>query len=135
MTFVDTDVLLDLATNDPQWSNWSLEALQAAAMTGILGINAVVHAELSARYRTLSDVEEFLERAGLEFLDIPPQAAFLAARAFGTYRAAGGTKSGVLSDFFIGAHASVLAVPVLTRDVRHYRTYFPDLRLIAPNVN
>lgn len=135
MILVDTNVLLDLATRDSQWAPWSLAAVQAASVDAPLCINSIVYAELSVRYSSIEEVDDLLDITAVEVLDIPRQAAFLAAKAFGEYRAAGGTKTGVLSDFFIGAHAAALDIPILTRDVRRYRTYFPDLRLIAPNLN
>ena len=135
MTLVDTNILFDLATDDSQWFEWSRRAVEDAAVSGPLYINAVVYAELSARYEHANEVDEFVTIAGVQFADIPRTAAFLAAKAFGSYRAAGGVRTGVLSDFFIGAHALALDIPVLTRDVRRYRTYFPQLRLIAPQLN
>ncbi len=114
MTLVDTNILLDLATSDPRGAAWSLDAIQAAAVEGPLYINAVIYAELSARYKRADEVDEFVEMAGAQFADIPRKAAFLAAKAFGRYREAGGTKTGVLSDFFIGAHAITLGIPLLT---------------------
>lgn len=135
MTLVDTNILFDLATKDSEWAQWSVDAIATAALDGPLYINAIVYAEFSARYERAGEVDEFVKIAGLQFSDIPRRAAFLAAKAFNRYRSSGGAKTGVLSDFFIGAHATVLDVPVLTRDVRRYRTYFPNLRLIAPQLN
>lgn len=135
MILVDTNILLDLVTDDSQWFDWSARTIQDAAVDGPLCINAIIYAELSARYDSTANVDDFVEAAGVQFFDIPRKAAFLAAKAFGRYRSAGGTKTGVLSDFFIGAHASALDIPLLTRDVRRYRTYFPDLHLIAPQLN
>ena len=135
MILVDTNILLDLATDNSEWFEWSLEAIETAAAEGPLLINVVVYAELSARYHQARDVDELLAASGVQVADIPRSAAFLAANAFGEYRAAGGAKTGVLSDFFIGAHATALDIPLLTRDIRRYRTYFPELRLIAPQLN
>ena len=135
LILVDTNILLDVATRDPEWATWSLGAIETASAEGPLYINAIVYAELSARYSEQGDLDEFVARAGVDLVDIPRRAAFLAARAFSQYRASGGTKTGVLSDFFIGAHASALNIPILTRDVRRYRTYFPELRLVAPHLN
>ena len=135
MTLVDTNILFDLATKDSEWAVWSLKAIQDVAVDGPIYINAIIYAELSARYEQPGQVDEFAEIAGVQLLDIPRKAAFLAAKAFGRYREAGGTRTGVLSDFFIGAHATALDIPLLTRDIRRYRTYFPDLRLIAPQLN
>lgn len=135
MILVDTNILLDLATEDPQWASWSLSAVEAAAAEGALYVNAVIYAELSVRYSSAREVDEVIEGVGAQFLDIPRQAAFLAARAFAEYRAKGGAKTVLLPDFFIGAHAAALDVPILTRDVRRYKTYFPEVRLIAPQLN
>lgn len=135
MTLIDTNILFDLATRDSEWWEWSLDAMKAMSIQGQLYINGIIYAELSARYATVAQVDEFVDIAGVQYLDIPRKAAFLAAKAFGQYRAAGGTKTGVLSDFFIGAHAVALDIPILTRDVRRYRTYFPELRLIEPKLN
>lgn len=135
MTFVDTNVLFDLATDDSQWFDWSRDALQDAAVHGQLWINAIVYAEFAARYKDAHEVDDFIKIAGVQLIDIPRRAAFLAAKAFRDYRVAGGVKTGVLSDFFIGAHAAALDIPLLTRDIGRYRTYFPELRLIAPQLN
>jgi predicted nucleic acid-binding protein len=135
LILIDTNVLLDIATRDSHWAEWSLEAVEAEAVKGPLYINAIVYAELSSRYESVEAVDGFLVQTGTQIVEIPRAAAFLAAKAYGRYRASGGTRTGVLSDFFIGAHAAALDIPVLTRDVRRYRTYFPNLRLIAPKLN
>ena len=132
MTFVDTNVLLDLVTDDPDHADRSLARLEAAALRGPLVINAVVHAELSVRYARIEDVDAFVSRAGLRRYPIPEAALFLAGKAFAAYRRAGGRRTGVLPDFFIGAHAAVLGMPLLTRDRARYRTYFPTVEMIAP---
>lgn len=135
MILVDTNVLLDVATDDSEWFDWSARALADEAVKGPLYINAIVYAELSTRYAGVEAVDSFIEQMGVSIKEIPRTAAFLAAKAYGRYRVAGGTRTGVLSDFFIGAHATALDIPVLTRDVRRYRTYFPNLRLVAPQLN
>jgi predicted nucleic acid-binding protein len=114
-----------------------LKAIEFGNTSLKLGITEVrmSYAELSARYASEDAVDEFIGITALELFDVPRRAAFLAAKVFGRYRAAGGTTTGVLSDFFIGAHAAALAIPILTRDTRRYRTYFPDVRLISPPVN
>jgi predicted nucleic acid-binding protein len=134
LTLVDTNVLLDLATDDPTWVEWSIRALEAAAVDGPLLINSVVYAEFSTRYERIEDVDEFLGRAGVDLVEISRPALFLAAKVHARYRASGGTKTGVLPDFFVGAHASVGGVPILTRDIGRYRTYFPSVGLISPNL-
>ena len=131
MTFVDTNVLLDLVTDDPVHAEWSLAQLEAAALRGPLVINSVVYAELSVRYARIEDVDAFVSRAGLRREPVPEAALFLAGKAFAAYRRAGGRRTGVLADFFIGAHAAVLRAP-LTRDRARYRTYFPTVEMIAP---
>ncbi len=135
MILVDTNILLDLVTDDSQWFDWSVAAIESAAADGPVVINAVVYAELAARYESPGQVDELIDATGVQYADISRKAAFLAAKAFGRYRALGGTRSGVLSDFFIGAHASALDIPLLTRDTRRYLTYFPEVRLIAPQMN
>lgn len=135
MILVDTNILLDVTTGDPLWAEWSLQALEQEAVKGALHINVIVYAELSSRYASVEAVDSFVAQIGAQIIEIPRTAAFLAAKAFARYRAAGGTRTGVLSDFFIGAHATALNIPVLTRDVRRYRSYFPNLRLVAPHLN
>jgi predicted nucleic acid-binding protein len=133
VTLVDTNVLLDLVTDDPHWADWSIAQLEAASLAGPLVINDVVYAELSVRYDRIEDLDAFLDQAGLEMAPMPQAALFLAGKVFTKYRRAGGSRTGVLPDFFIGAHAAVGQLPLLTRDVGRYRSYFPTLRLIAPD--
>lgn len=132
MTLVDTNVLLDLVSDDPNWADWSIAKLEAASLSGPLLINDVVYAELSVRYGRIEDLDAFVGAAGLEIAPMPRAALFLAAKVFTQYRKAGGSRTGVLPDFFIGAHAAVSERPLLTRDVGRYRTYFPALTLITP---
>ncbi len=132
MTLVDTNVLLDLVTNDPNWADWSIAKLEAASLSGPLLINDVVYAELSVRYGRIEDLDAFLDKAALEIAPLPRAALFLAGKVFTQYCKSGGRRTGVLPDFFIGAHAAVIGLPLLTRDVGRYRTYFPSLRLITP---
>ncbi|MBB6410212.1 PIN domain-containing protein [Mesorhizobium sangaii] len=133
MTFVDTNVLLDLVTDDPNWADWSVAQLEAASLNGPLLINDAVYAELAVRYISIEDLEAFLDAAGLEMAPMPRAALFLAGKVSTQYRRSGGSRTGVLPDFFIGAHAAVGRLPLLTRDVGRYRTYFPTLNLITPN--
>jgi predicted nucleic acid-binding protein len=129
---VDTNVLLDLVTDDPDWLEWSLARLEEAALAGPVLINDVVYAEISIRYERIEDLDTMLADAMIEIAPTSRPALFLAGKAFQHYRAAGGVRTGVLPDFFIGAHAAVEGWPLLTRDARRYRTYFPKLTLIAP---
>ena len=130
MTLVDTNVILDLVTNDPDWSGWSIAQLEEAALKGPLCINDVVYAELSVRYA--GSREAMLDAAAIEVARTPRDALFLAGKVFVQYRKSGGARTGVLPDFFIGAHAAVSGLPLLTRDGGRYRTYFPSMALIAP---
>ena len=132
MILVDTNVLLDLVTNDPNWAAWSQAQLEAAAVRDDLAINAVIYAELSISFRRIEEVDAMLDTTGLRLEPIPRPALFLAGKAFQQYRQAGGTKTGVLPDFFIGAHAAVAKAPLLTRDAARYRTYFPTVEVLAP---
>lgn len=132
MTLVDTNVLLDLVTNDETWADWSVAQLEEASFRGPLVINDVVYAELSVRYERIEDLEAFIEAAGLVLRPLPRSALFLAGKVFIRYRRSGGTRTGVLPDFFIGAQAAVAELPLLTRDVGRYQTYFPTVELIVP---
>lgn len=133
-TLVDTNVLLDLVTDDPKWALWSIAELESASLDGRLLINDVVYAELAVRYDRIEHLNAFVEQADLEVVPIPREALFLAGKVFTQYRRAGGVRTGVLPDFFIGAHAAVSQYPLLTRDVGRYRTYYPTLKLITPNL-
>jgi predicted nucleic acid-binding protein len=132
VTLVDTNVLLGLVTDDPNWADWSIEQLEAAALRGPLLINDIVYAELAVRYERIERLEAFLAEAGLDLVAMPRSALFLAGKVFQKYRKAGGPRAGVLPDFFIGAHAAVDQLDLLTRDTARYRTYFPTTKLIAP---
>jgi len=132
VTLVDTNVLLDLVTDDPDWAEWSVAQLDAAAIRGGLAIDAVIYAELSVRFERIETLDAMLAQAGIDLLPIPRPALFLAGKAFQRYRASGGARTGVLPDFFIGAHAAVSGLTLLTRDAQRYRTYFPTVALVAP---
>ena len=131
-TLVDSNVILDVATQDEEWFDWSGAMLSDAAERGPLVINLIIYAEVSTRYETLEALDEALPPDFYLRASLPWEAAFLAAKAFVRYRRRGGTKTGALPDFFIGAHAAIAGLTLLTRDARRYRTYFPKLRLIAP---
>jgi predicted nucleic acid-binding protein len=133
MTLVDTNVLLDVATDDPKWARWSLRQLDAAAMRGPVLINAIVYAEFSIGYTRIEDVDRALAGAGFELIEIPRAALFLAGKVFQRYRAQGGSRTGVLPDFFIGAHAAAAQLPLLTRDPSRYPSYFSGIALITPD--
>lgn len=132
MIFVDTSVLLDVLQDDPKWADWSESALKTAAARDTLAINDVIYAELSTRYSRLETLDAAVAALELKHEPLPRAALFLAGKAFLRYRARGGAKTGVLSDFFIGAHAAVEKAPLLTRDLARVRAYFPGVTLIAP---
>jgi predicted nucleic acid-binding protein len=132
VTLVDTNVLLDLVTNDSTWADWSVEQLETASLAGPLLINDVVYAELAVRYERIEELDAFIDDAGLVVAPIPRAALFLAGKVFTRYRRAGGSRTGVLPDFIVGAHAAVQQLPLLTRDVGRYRSYFPTVALITP---
>jgi predicted nucleic acid-binding protein len=132
MTLVDTNVVIDLTGKPTEWFDWSLEKLTDARLLGDVFINDIVFAELASRYEDEVRLEAPLIQFRLAVRRIPRRALFRAGQAFAQYRQAGGERSNVLSDFFIGAHANEMAVPLLTRDPKVYRTYFPDLELITP---
>jgi hypothetical protein len=128
---VDSNVLLDVVTDDPNWADWSQEQLDAASRVGDLVINPVIYAEVSLAYASVEDLDTGLASAGLEVVEIPRPALFLAAAAFRLYRRRGGTRTSVLPDFFIGAHAAVEGMTLITRDLRR-RGWFPTVQVIAP---
>ena len=132
MLLVDTNVILDVVENDPQWAAWSQAQLEAASLKFKLLINPVIYAELSIAYQRIEDLESMLRAAEFQMAPIPREALFLAGRVFLKYRQRKGSKTGVLPDFFVGAHAAVAGIPLLTRDVGRYQTYFPSLQLITP---
>lgn len=133
MILVDTNVLIDILVDDATWGDWSSERLRLALERGPVSINDVVYAELASRYTSVEGLDDVLRQLRIEHETIPRPALFLAGKAFAAYRRSGGTKTGVLPDFFIGGHATVLGVALLTRDTARYRTYFPRLELIAPD--
>ncbi|MBN9574229.1 type II toxin-antitoxin system VapC family toxin [Alicycliphilus denitrificans] len=130
---MDTNVLVDVLENDPEWADWSIAQLRAQAQIHRLHINPVIYAELSLTLSTVEALDDTLAALQIPVVDIPRPALFLAGKAFVQYRRQGGTKSNVLADFFIGAHAAVAGWPVLTRDVRRYARYFPTVALVSPD--
>ena len=131
-TLVDSNVLFDLVHRDAAWVDWSRAAFAAAADDGPVLINLVVYAEVSVGFAAYEDFDDALAGAGVVRVGIPWEAGFLASRAFLQYRRRGGMKRSPPPDFFIGAHAAVLGLRVLTRDASRYRTYFPTVELITP---
>ena len=129
-TLVDANVLLDILTEDDHWFEWSEGALVAAAGRGTLAINPIIYAEVAVGFATIEELDEAL--AEFVRLSLPYDAGFLAARCFVSYRRAGGARRSPLPDFYIGAHAAVSGLELLTRDAARYRTYFPRLTIVAP---
>ncbi len=132
MTLVDTNVLIDVLTGQPDWRAWSVAMLDRQSASGRLGITDVVYAELSPLFPRADLLDAAITDLDVSLFRIPTAALFMAGRAFEQYRRKGGPRLSVLADFFIGAHAQIEALPILTRDTRRYRTYFPDVELIAP---
>ncbi|MCC6946775.1 MAG: PIN domain-containing protein [Bradyrhizobiaceae bacterium] len=133
MQLVDTNILLDIISDDPIWAEWSYGQLERALVAGHVSINDVVYAELSVSFDRIEELDQRLTDVGIEVERVPRPALFLAGKVFRRYRAAGGVRTGVLPDFFIGAHAAIAGAPLLTRDPSRYRTYFPQISLIAPD--
>ena len=132
MLLVDTNVLVDVLQDDPQWADWSISQLRAQASIHPLIINPIIYAEVSLSFSTLEGLDSAVLTLALQLREIPRPALFLAAKAYAQYRKRGGSKLQVLPDFFIGAHAAVEGWPLLTRDASRFKTYFPTLDLIAP---
>ena len=129
---VDSNVLLDVLTQDPRWAEWSESALARCADDAVIAINPIIYAEISIRFERIEDLEETLPESEFRRLPLPCEAAFLAGKCFVRYRRRRGVRRSPLPDFYIGAHAAVEGIPLLTRDVSRYRSYFPGLELIAP---
>jgi predicted nucleic acid-binding protein len=133
MILVDTNVLLDVVTDDPLWADWSQQQLNAATLRDRLAINPMVYAEFSSRFTRIEDIDALLAAADITVAEMTRPALFLAGQAFKTYRRRGGHRASVLPDFFIGAHAAAFGAPLIARDARRYRSYFPTVDLIAPD--
>ena len=131
-TLVDSNVLLDILTEDPRWTDWSVDALADAGEAGPLYINPIIYSEVSIRFTTVEALDEALPSRDYRREAIPWAASFLAGKAFLDYRRNKASKSTTLPDFFIGAHAAVADLELLTRDIARYRTYFPTVSLISP---
>lgn len=131
-TLVDSNVLLDVATADPTWEQWSAGALAAAANSGLLAINPLIYAEVSIGFASIEDLDDALPPDIYLRTPLPYEAAFLAGKAFLGYRRRGGARSAPLPDFYIGAHAAIAGCRLLTRDSKRYSTYFPTVELVTP---
>jgi len=129
---IDSNIILDTFTEDPQWFAWSSQKLAEYAETAALCINPVIYAEVSIRFQCIEDLEDVLPRDYFRREPLHYEAAFLAGKCFLQYRERGGTKQSPLPDFLIGAHAAVMGWPLMTRDARRYAAYFPKLSLVTP---
>jgi predicted nucleic acid-binding protein len=132
-TLVDSTILIDLLTENSEWFEWSSAALTQAAQDGLLLINPLIYAEVSIRFSRIEDLDDALPPEDFIRTPLPWSAAFLAGKSFVDYRHRGGTKTAPLPDFYIGAHAAVAKFSLLTRDAVRYRTYFPTVKVIAPD--
>lgn len=132
MNLFDTNVLLDIATADPVWLTWSENEFRTVAAQGPIFINPIIYAELAPAFATAADLDRWIDPSVFQKLPLPYAAAWLASQAYLKYRQSGGTKSSPLPDFYIGAHAEVEGHTLVTRDPARYRTYFPNIALIAP---
>ena len=130
---VDSNVILDILTVDKKWFPWSSESLIHCAEQNLLVINPIIYAEVSIRFDRIEDLEDVVSPSLFRRDPLPWEAAFLAGKCFLSYRKKGGHRRSPLPDFFIGAHATIAEMPLLTRDTTRYRTYFPKVRLIAPD--
>ena len=131
-TLVDSNVLVDLLDEDREWRDWSAAMLERASRQGQLVINPIVFAEVSVTFESLEQLDEALPPGYFVREPLPWEAAFVAGKAFAAYRRRGGTRTALMSDFYIGAHAAVAGHTLLTRDPQRYRAYFPKLRILAP---
>ena len=133
MILFDTNVLLDIATADPVWLPWSEKEFRVAATQGPIPINPIIYAELAPAFANAADLDRWLDPVVFRRLPLPYAAGWLAAQAFLKYRRSGGVRTSPLPDFYIGAHAEVEGHTLVTRDAARYRTYFPNVLLIAPS--
>ena len=129
---VDSNIILDVFLDDPNWAEWSESKLEKFSALTKLYINPIVYSEISIGFKRIEELESVLNRAGFQMLDIPKEALFLAGKVFLKYRKNRGTKRSPLPDFYIGAHAAILEMDLITRDESRYRTYFPTVKLISP---
>ena len=131
---VDSNIILDVFLDDPNWAEWSESKLAKLSLITKLFINSVVYSEVSIGFQRIEELEFALNQSGFQMLEIPKEALFLAGKAYLTYRKNKGRKRSPLPDFYIGAQAAILKLDLLTRDPSRYRTYFPTVQLISPKM-
>ena len=129
---VDSNIVLDVFLNDPRWAGWSESKLDEYDQLGILYINSIIYSEISIGFKRIEDLESAIAKAGLQMLEIPKEALFLAGKAYIKYKKRKGTKRTPLPDFYIGAQAAVHNLDLITRDISRYQSYFPTVKLITP---
>jgi predicted nucleic acid-binding protein len=129
---VDSNVLIDIFNKDSVWFDWSSSTIERYAEQVRFTINPIIYAEISASFKKIEELEDALPESYFTKEPIPWEAAFLAAKVFIQYRKNGGKKDSNLPDFLIGAHAAVRGIPLITRDTKHYKTYYPHIELISP---
>ena len=129
---VDSNIILDVFTDDPNWADWSESMLEEYSIYSTLYINPMIYSEISIGFSRIEDLESAIIKTGFQMLDFPKEALFLAGKAFLEYKNKRGARSSPLPDFFIGAQAAVLNIALITRDVSRYRSYFPTVNLITP---
>ncbi len=132
---VDSNIILDVFVDDPEWADWSEAKLAEFSSKTNLYINPVVYSEVSIGFKRIEELESALNRGGFQMLEIPKEALFLAGKAYLKYRKSRGSKKSPLPDFYIGAQAAILSMDLITRDEKRYRTYFPTVKLISPKRN
>jgi hypothetical protein len=130
---IDSNIILDVLEDDPNWADWSESTLERYSNSHQLCINEIVYSEVSIGFARIEDLESAMARAGFGILQIPKEALFLAGKIYLKYKANKGRKVSPLPDFYIGAHAAVFNLKLMTRDRSRYRTYFPTVELICPN--
>ena len=129
---VDSNIILDILLDDPNWADWSEKALADASQSSTLYINQIIYAEVSIAFEKIEELESALHQGGIQLLEMPKEALFLAGKAYLRYRQGKGAKQSPLPDFYIGAQAAVLGMDLITRDEGRYRTYFPTVRITCP---
>jgi len=129
---VDSNIVLDVFLDDPNWADWSESIMEEYAQYSVLHINSIIYSEISIGFKRIEDLESAITKAGLQMFEIPKEALFLAGKAYLKYKKRKGVKRAPLPDFYIGAQAAVLNLSLITRDASRYRSYFPTVNLITP---
>jgi predicted nucleic acid-binding protein len=134
-TLVDSNIILDIFNGDPNWKLWSMRQIMASADQGDVFVNPIIYAEIASGFAVQHELASFLKSVGIDLVELPWEAAFSAGHAHSKYRRNGGARERTLPDFMIGSHAMIKQLRLVTRDVQPYRTYFPQLDIIAPDTH